>query len=295
MVMMADPARAQMLSSKRECANCHISWMDDFVKKNIKIFVDPIVRGVVVIQGRQGVVSTEEICYTCHDGSVLDSRDKTWMKGGHPVYVKPSKNVVIPKTFPLDKDGRIYCGTCHSAHGVDWGKRPEELQLKRTIFLRQENPNSFLCRQCHVNKIDGAKHNNHPINVTSIKIPKEIERLGGKIGLTKDMVICETCHKVHGAKTQYKLLIAEVKNSKLCGICHKDKYATSFKQAAAKHTHPVNVKPREAKISAGILRAGGKTGRGGEVICLSCHKMHNAPKGTKILVRSNRKSALCIE
>ncbi len=143
----AHAAKGQMLSSKRECAICHISWMDDFKIEGIKIFVDRSARGVVIIEGRQGVVSTEEICYTCHDGSVKDSRNKPWVEGGHPVYVKPSKNVVIPKSFPLDKYGRIYCGTCHSAHGVDWGKSQQEQKLRRTVFLRFENPNSFLCRQ----------------------------------------------------------------------------------------------------------------------------------------------------
>ena len=210
-LIMTPMAIAQTLSSKRECAICHIEWMDDFAVTGKKIFVDRIIRGVVMIAGRQGVVSTEEVCYTCHDGSVLDSRDMPWMKGGHPVYVKPSANVVIPKTFPLDKDGRIYCGTCHSAHGVDWTKKGgEQATLERTIFLRYENPDSFICRQCHVNKIRSKEHNNHPIGViANVKLPaKRIEELGGKIGLAEDQIICESCHKVHGAKGGYKLLIA---------------------------------------------------------------------------------------
>ena len=285
---------AAVLSSKRECANCHISWMDDFKMAGKKIFVDRVIREAnVMIAGRQGVVSTEEICYTCHDGSVLDSRDKTWMPGSHPVYVKPSANVSIPKTFPLNKDGKIYCGTCHSAHGVDWGKRPDEKLLGRVIFLRFENPNSFLCKQCHKNKVRSKQHMNHPINVTSIKIPREIYELGGKTGYMKDQVICETCHKVHGAKGGYKLLIKTIKNSELCGICHKDKYVSSRDEAEMRGTHPVNIVPKFAKVTKEARARGSKVGERGKIICLSCHKIHNAPKGTKILLASNKGSGLC--
>jgi predicted CXXCH cytochrome family protein len=269
--------------------------MDDFKMEGKKIFVDPIVRGEVIIAGRQGVVSTEEICYTCHDGAVLDSRDKTWMPDSHPVYVKPSKNVTVPKTFPLDKSGRIFCGTCHSAHGVDWGKKPDEVTLERTIFLRHENPNSFICKQCHVNKVPGKAHNNHPINVTSLKIPKKIYKLGGKTGIAPDQVICESCHKVHGAKGGYKMLIKGINNSELCGICHTDKNAANLAEAERKHTHPVNVVPKSARIAESITKKGGRKGAQGKIICNSCHKLHNAPKNTKILVKKNVASSLCIE
>ncbi len=294
MVLYPFAVQAAVLSSKRECANCHISWMDDFKMAGKKIFVDRVVREAnVMIAGRQGVVSTEQICYTCHDGSVLDSRDRPWMPGSHPVYVKPSKDVQIPKTFPLDKEGKLYCGTCHSAHGVDWGKRPDERLMKRTIFLRFENPNSFICKQCHKNKVKSKSHNGHPINVTSIKIPQEIYDLGGKTGFMKDQVICETCHNVHGAKSGYKLLIKGIKNSELCGICHKDKYVASRTEAEKRGTHPVNVVPRFAKVTKAARAKGSRVGERGKIICMSCHKIHNAPKGTRILLTSNYKSAFC--
>jgi predicted CXXCH cytochrome family protein len=289
------PVKSQMLSSKRECAICHIAWMDDFKMEGKKIFVDPIIRGEVIIAGRQGVVSTQEICYTCHDGAVLDSRDMAWMPGSHPVFVKPSKNVTIPKTFPLDKKGRIFCGTCHSAHGVDWGKKPDEVILDRTIFLRHENPNSFICRQCHTNKLPGENNNNHPVNVTSLKIPEKIYKMGGKTGMAPDQVICESCHRVHGAKSNYKMLIQGIKNSELCGTCHTDKYATSMEEAEQKRTHPVNIIPESAKISDDIVKNGGRVGSQGKIICNSCHKIHNAPQDTKILVQKNKASSLCIE
>jgi len=271
--------------------------MDDFKIEGIKIFVDRGARGIVIIEGRQGVVSTEEICYTCHDGSVLDSRSLAWQEGGHPVYVKPSDKVHIPKSFPLDKYGRIFCGTCHSAHGVDWGKTKQEQKLQRTIFLRFENPNSFICRQCHRDKVKGNKRekgHNHPVDVTSLEIPKEIEQLGGKVGFKKNQVICESCHKVHGAKGGYKMLIKSVENAELCGVCHKDRDVHSMKEAAEKHTHPVNVKPITARIPETFQKNGAKVGRKGEIICLSCHKLHNN-SANKLLVKSNKASSLCFE
>ncbi|MFQ5646178.1 MAG: cytochrome c3 family protein, partial [bacterium] len=255
---------------------------------------------MIIKDGRLGVVSTEEVCYTCHDGAVLDSRDKTWFPNSHPVYVVPSDRIRVPKTFPLDKDGRLYCGTCHTAHGVDWGKQKNETPFQRVVFLRYENQNSFFCRQCHVAKTQMGP--NHPIDKTSIKIPQEIYDLGGKTGLMTNQVICESCHKIHGAKSGYKLLIKKVDRAQLCGVCHKDKYVPphknyvkTFDQAARMKTHPINIKPITAKISLEIRKAGSKLGVGGTVMCLSCHKIHDANSQRRLLVKDNRGSQLCFQ
>ncbi len=292
-LLVSSTVEAQLVASpKRECANCHISWMDDFVRKDVKIFQDPIIRTPVLIEGRMGIVTSEEICYTCHDASVMDSRDKTWMPGSHPVYMKPKK-VKVPKAFPLGRGGIVYCGTCHSAHGVDWSKKGAQ-KLRLTIFLRYENPNSFLCKQCHPNKVESGDHSNHPIDKTTIKLPKELYGLGGKAGLRKDQVICQSCHVVHGSRSGYKLLIKGIDNSEVCGVCHADKYALSREQAAKKGTHPVNIVPsRRVKIPGSMFKSGAKKDSRGRFICLSCHKIHEAPPHNKLLVKRNRASSIC--
>ena len=64
------------MSSKRDCAVCHVMWLNDFrTDKETLIEWQP---GNVLMKDTQGVVSSEDICYSCHDGYVSDSRYKVW-------------------------------------------------------------------------------------------------------------------------------------------------------------------------------------------------------------------------
>lgn len=61
----------------------------------------------VVATGKQDVSSTNEMCFSCHDGFVLDSRS-IWKsdKHSHPVGIKPSKKLLfqlqrVKQFFPL--------------------------------------------------------------------------------------------------------------------------------------------------------------------------------------------------
>ena len=67
-LIINSPAFAIEMSSKRDCAICHVMWMDDFrTGKETLIEWQP---GEVPIKGAQDVVSSEEVCYSCHDGYV---------------------------------------------------------------------------------------------------------------------------------------------------------------------------------------------------------------------------------
>jgi len=182
----ADNANAaREISAQRECATCHIMWLDEFRQKEVEPLIE-LKAQPVVIAGKQGVVSTERMCYTCHDGFILDSRFawKDKKANFHPIGVAP-KNVQIPKrrdgteVFPLDKNGNIYCGTCHSAHGVSWDRKDSP------IFLREANKDSMMCMICHIDRATGPVEGNHPVNKTTIEIPKKIHIYGGKTGSIK--------------------------------------------------------------------------------------------------------------
>ena len=63
-------APALEMSAKRDCAVCHIMWLDDFrTDKETLIKWQP---GNVLMKDTQGVVSAEDNCYSCHDGYVVD-------------------------------------------------------------------------------------------------------------------------------------------------------------------------------------------------------------------------------
>jgi len=203
------------MSSKRGCAICHVMWLDDFrTDKKTLIEWQP---GSVLMKDTQGVVSSEEICYSCHDGYVNDSRATVWKYNRHKTFVKPSNNVAVPSTFPLSNKGEIYCGTCHSAHGV--GSDSSDGRSLFSPFSREENVDSSLCERCHRKQTNFKRSNSHPIHSTAIKIPEALFELGGVRAGNKNKVICQTCHKVHGAKGE-KITIINNTNSKLCIMCH---------------------------------------------------------------------------
>lgn len=278
------------MQAQRECATCHVMWLDTFRIQGAVTLIDSIPMDEIVGAG----AAEEKMCYSCHDGFVLDSRHLVWTNYRHPVDVMPSKNIKFPKRedgtiiFPLNVNGKLYCGSCHTAHGVAWEGKTEDIP----VFMRGSNKDSSFCKMCHQRKRGGAPSGNHPIDKTSIHLPEKLFRAGGKEGSTKNRVICQSCHMVHGAKEK-KILITKNENSQLCGICHSDRYTRDLPDARKQLTHPVNITSEKIEISEAAKKLGSKTGSGGEIICQTCHQPHNAVKGNGILVKDNYDSSLC--
>ncbi len=250
-------AESLEVSPKRDCVVCHIMWMDDFREKE-ETLIDwqP---GNVLMKDTQGVVSSEDICYSCHDGYVMDSRSVTWRDNRHPVYVKPSDKVAIPESFPLSVDGEIYCGTCHSAHGKGAAATS---QNAKTSLYREINYDSSLCEMCHVDQANYNFSNSHPVHSDAIELPEKLFDMGGEEASERNMVICQSCHKVHGAKGE-KILITDNNNSQLCFFCHDDKKSIE----GTKHDLNLTL-PDTKNIKGQTLRESGP--------CGACHSPHNA-------------------
>lgn len=258
------------MASKRDCVVCHIMWLDDFrTDQDTLIEFQP---GNVLMKDTQGIVSSEEICYSCHDGYVQDSRYKVWKYNRHKVFVKPSKNVSVPPELPLSVKGEVYCGTCHSAHGK--GAAPHGDPTGRTSVFREVNIDSSLCEMCHKNEASYTKSNSHPVHKTSIKIPEEMYIAGAKRASEKNMVICQTCHMVHGAKGD-KILLVDNKNSEICTACHVDQKTLT----ETKHDLRVTL-PDEKNIKKHRPSESGP--------CSACHTPHNS-KGKKLWARPLKK------
>ncbi len=282
---------ARVVAEKRECATCHIAWMADFKRDDVVTLIPNNPRPLEKT-GRQDVVSTERMCFSCHDGFVRDSRF-LWQGGhSHPVGVKPSDKVQIPtedgKTiFPLNDAGNVYCGTCHSAHGVEWGDKLSP------VFLRKQNIDSSLCVMCHTDRkgeTDGMQ--NHPLLKDAPKGAKSLLKAGSKLG-QKDQIICQSCHRIHGAKEK-KLLVKKNDSSQLCSTCHTDKTADST--AGEKHfTHPVNKIPESATVPKQFKSSGSKFGPSKEVICETCHKVHHSNSDKLIVLDQEHLSdGICV-
>jgi len=89
------------------------------------------------------LISINALCYSCHDGTITDKGKDFFdaKETTHPVGIKIPSYMTIPKDFPLDKKGRMTCGTCHNPHNSD-----------AESYLRVSNKKGRLCISCHVNK-----------------------------------------------------------------------------------------------------------------------------------------------
>ncbi len=283
---------AREVSANRECSICHVMWLSEFNRAGATPLI-PYNPKPVVASGKQDVVSTERMCISCHDGFVRDSRSSfTNRQHFHPTGVVPSAKVKIPSKdgkplFPLNDDGKVYCGTCHTAHAVGWDEKKMS-----GIFLRMRNQDSALCVACHLERSTGPQEGNHPVFKPVKDVPLGLQAAGGKLGENGN-VTCQSCHRPHGAP-ESKMLVMKNENSELCGQCHGDRYARDRAQAGRQGTHPVNVKPDKAVIPASMLEAGGRLGTGGTVVCQTCHRPHLAEKSAKLLVARNPQGALCV-
>ena len=276
-------------SSKRNCAICHVMWIDDFrTDKETLIEWQP---GNVLMKDTQGVVSSEEMCYSCHDGYVMDSRSVTWKYNGHRTFMKPSKNVTVPADLPLSNKDEIYCGTCHTAHGG--GSNTDASISGGLSFLRKDNIDSQMCEMCHTKQAAFKRYHGHPVKTKSYDIPEILFDAGSKRSRSGDRVICQTCHEVHGAKGD-KLTVIENKASKLCTICHEkqkslietkhDLRVSLADEANIRGQNPVESGPCGAchltHNAAGNLLWARQTEPGESLsqLCLSCHAENSGLK-----------------
>ena len=244
-------------SSKRNCAICHVMWLDDFrTDKETLIEWQP---GNVLMKDTQGVVSSEEMCYSCHDGYVMDSRSVAWKYSGHRTFMKPSKNVTVPAELPLSNKDEIYCGTCHTAHGG--GSNTDASISGALSFLRKDNIDSSLCGMCHSKEAAFKKYNGHPTRVKLDSIPEILFAAGSKRSKTRDLVICQTCHVVHGAKGN-KLTVIDNKGSALCTACHEKQMSL----IQTKHDFRLSFPEEKNAKGQGPAESGP---------CGACHLPHN--------------------
>lgn len=278
-IFPAQAAVAWTPGSAKACAICHYRWIDTF-------FVEG--RGSDLVgYTSEKVVATPDMCFSCHDGSVTDSRARVNNDYGHKTNKPPPSHMKIPKIFPLDEGGNVQCSTCHTAHGVSWTTE------KESIFLRTPNRDSAMCRMCHPDYDGGIEAGNHPIGTTKREISQRLIALGGVAGRKKNQVICETCHTAHGSPYESML----IKSGKDCGIClecHSDKRV--YRTDGGKNPfHVINVAPIRAKVPQELVKRGASFGYKGTIVCQTCHKVHNKTTREKLLLIANdRNSTLCL-
>jgi predicted CXXCH cytochrome family protein len=259
----------------QRCGTCHMGWLQALEGKEISATQQDW--DLSRLRRELEVKVPQEVCYGCHDGFILDSRERVWTGKPHSAGKKPSSRVQVPNTFPLNPRGEVYCGTCHSPHGGS----ELNVEFAGRQFLRAENLDSHICKSCHHYQLDAPKHRNHPVDVLGEKpVSEEVFRRGGRLGSDPRKVICQSCHSPHGKST----LVGEIENSALCIPCHQDKLRKENLFQNGSPLHPVNVKADRGLWEAANIPENARIGREGSLICSTCHSMHEGKASSMLLL-----------
>ncbi len=275
-------AKADPVSNGQQpqaCTVCHIEWM--------KPLVDG--RGTELIDLPENpldhpLVSREANCFSCHDGSIADSRRRIWMQHGHASGVTPSENIAVPSDLPLS-EGQVVCRTCHTAHTRGGSGNA----MKDAVFLRVQSEPGELCTRCHADLTLGPSSGMHPIETPRPATPRGARRRPRPSG--EESPQCLTCHNPHGS-SRNALLTQAASSPQWCIQCHAG--MTELDGCAPGETlHPVtglqDVESLAVWDDTDIRDDGA-----GAPSCLACHTMHHAAATDHLLVGEQQDSSLCL-
>jgi predicted CXXCH cytochrome family protein len=202
--------RAEAANSSQDCVTCHVRWSAGFATAPGD--------SLLVAQPAGMQAASPEMCESCHDGSVMDSRVELFTGQGHRMGRPPPAGMAIPDHFPLDEAGNMRCSTCHSPH-----ERPNSGgHGGASKFLRMSNEHSATCESCHEDKVDGEGLGNHPMGEVETLLPPRLRHDRPDPAADRRRITCQSCHAVHGAPAE-SLLVDSARTSALCLACHADK------------------------------------------------------------------------
>lgn len=280
-------------SSQKNCLICHLSWAKQGNEPD-----------------KQGMLPEASLlmCYSCHNGAVLDSRSRIGQGEQHAsVYDaqerkdkrhKEKRKDKLPEIFPRTKDKELPCSSCHTPHTKGEGN-DTLYEGHHNAWLRTPNKSGDMCERCHESKIKHARENdvkkrgvNHPLAIKLAEPPTQdapgyasdknlhqglaenLEASGSSLGHEQG-VICQSCHQIHGGHGKDALTVLAEDKGQLCGVCHERQFSKNKKDARHKGVHPVNVKPDKP-----MKRHDKKVEF---VTCETCHKVHDGKLGTPLL------------
>lgn len=279
------PGRAAVVPGAGQspaCTICHVEWLPAFADGRETPIMSLPEHGP-----DNPVVSQDEMCLSCHDGAVDDSRRRVWREHGHQTGVVPPADMQVPAYLPL-VDGRVACRTCHSAHAGD----RQEQTLKEVFFVRAERGRGELCISCHGDKVLGPQAGAHPIGGMPWPVPEQLIAEGAEVGPNPRELTCYVCHMPHGSHEEH-LLVMGTESSQLCLTCHTQ-LRPGLWRPDAQVEHPQNPPLQTDAQRQAIMAMGTQVGPGDTLICLSCHSVHDGVSDRYLLADTLRESQLCI-
>ena len=133
-----------------------------------------------------------------------------------------------------------------------------------------DNIDSQMCMACHFERSTGTAEGNHPIDQVLETIPESLKAVGARFS-NDNQVICQSCHRVHGAPGD-KLTVLDNHESGLCISCHENRADV----VTNKHNLAITA-PRTRNLSDRTPIESGP--------CSACHLPHDA-RGPRLWARS---------
>jgi len=247
LIIMTGAGLAQPKNRDRQisfdCVICHVGW-HDILDQEKSLLPEPI--APIQIEGLPAHVPVREMCITCHDGTVKDSRE-VFSSQNHQSGMDLRK--VKIRDLPLDKNNAIYCGTCHTPHSLK-PDRPGGL----APFLRVNPDDSSLCLKCHSN--EAQDHLNHPIHVP---VKADHKMPPNTYFGENNTIECMTCHPIHGSQSTIGVKAGD--RSELCSACHENYF---------------NIELTDHDLTVSTRLGPGRIGPAfeGKDACAACHVSH---------------------
>jgi predicted CXXCH cytochrome family protein len=271
----AAPAAASPAQS-RGCTVCHLEWLQPLSRNQPTQLISP-----PRSTKEDPAVARQDVCLSCHDGSLVDSRRRVWHDQGHPHDVAPPDGMTIPDNLPL-VDGRVTCRTCHSAHtrGGAGG------DFREAVFLRVDKQPAELCVACHAQTVTADRLRSHPVD-PSLYPPHDgatADEADASNSPTPDKTTrpdmpaatCLTCHEGHGRRPG---LLRRHGQDQLCTDCHTDQAwidpSPGNPSSATGGRHPMGAALTDAQLTFAQSH-GTRVGDDRTLQCLTCHRMHEA-------------------
>jgi predicted CXXCH cytochrome family protein len=207
---------------------------------------------------------------------------------------------IVPS--PLDPDG--YCITCHQAYRVASDRARKQMQHPESHCLQCHNPHDMtsgsflrepanrLCLRCHNRLGGGAEAGMHPLGPMDRPMPAELLPVGTTAAKDAHEVTCATCHSMHNGEVPNLLRTVQGSNE-LCLSCHKEKLAAGLSHG--KLTRHGQSPILNAEQLAVVEKWRNPVGPNGELLCVSCHRVHGGEKNSFLLAERPRYEEMCAE
>ena len=162
--------------------------------------------------------------------------------------------------------------------------------IATAVFLRVPNLASELCAACHIEKTRGREAGMHPTGGMPWPVPDVLLQAGARVGPNPRELTCQVCHTPHGAPYE-RLLVMGTESNQLCLSCHEQMRPGMFREGRAEHPLSPVVNAEQA---AAVREMGTQLGPDGRLICLSCHRLHEAEGQRFLLAYDLAEGQMCL-